>query len=122
FVYMVYYIDRHLFSNFVEYRFLKYDLMILWISSLSVVISPISDFINLETLSLPLGKVPWSAEKKQKDGSCFCIHSVYLCLFIGFLYLDGYFLIKVGKIFNDFVEYAFCAFELVFFSFSIPII
>ncbi|KAL6065991.1 hypothetical protein STEG23_002459 [Scotinomys teguina] len=36
----------------------------------------------------------------------------------GFLYLDGYFLIYVGKIFfNDFVKYVFCAFELVFFSF-----
>ncbi|KAL6093134.1 hypothetical protein STEG23_010494, partial [Scotinomys teguina] len=35
------------FSNFVEYRFLKYDLMILWISSLSVVISPISFLILL---------------------------------------------------------------------------
>ncbi|KAL6091419.1 hypothetical protein STEG23_007235, partial [Scotinomys teguina] len=54
----------------------------------------------------------------QKDGSCFCIHSVNLVLFIGFLYLDGYLLIEVGKIFfNDFVEYVFCAFELVFFSF-----
>ncbi|KAL6058359.1 hypothetical protein STEG23_024198, partial [Scotinomys teguina] len=27
-------------------------------------------------------KVPWGAEKKQKDGSCFHIHSVSLCLFI----------------------------------------
>ncbi|KAL6065227.1 hypothetical protein STEG23_027856 [Scotinomys teguina] len=56
-----------------------------------------------------LEKVPWGAEKKQKDGPCFCIHSVNLCLFI------------VGKIFfNDFVEYVFCAFELVFFSFFYP--
>ncbi|KAL6031507.1 hypothetical protein STEG23_027946 [Scotinomys teguina] len=60
---------------------------------------------------------PW----QQKDGSCFHIHSVNLCLFIGFLYLDEYFLILVGKIFfNDFVEYIFCAFELVFFSFFYP--
>ncbi|KAL6031151.1 hypothetical protein STEG23_018070, partial [Scotinomys teguina] len=66
-------------------------------------------------------KVPWGAEKKQKDGSCFRIHSDNLCLFIGFLYLDGYFLIYVGKIFlNDFIEYVFCAFELVFFSFFYP--
>ncbi|KAL6064338.1 hypothetical protein STEG23_016751 [Scotinomys teguina] len=51
-------------------------------------------------------KVPWDAEKKQKYGPCFRTHSVNLCLFI------------VGKIFfNDFVEYVFCAFELVFFSF-----
>ncbi|KAL6041175.1 hypothetical protein STEG23_022881 [Scotinomys teguina] len=58
------------------------------------------------------------AGPRQKDGPCFCIHSVNLCLFIGFLYLDGYFLIYVGKIFfNDFVEYVFCAFELVFFFF-----
>ncbi|KAL6031726.1 hypothetical protein STEG23_005675 [Scotinomys teguina] len=28
-------------------------------------------------------KVPWGAEKKQKDGSCFRIHSVNMCLFIG---------------------------------------
>ncbi|KAL6084654.1 hypothetical protein STEG23_014043 [Scotinomys teguina] len=63
-------------------------------------------------------KVPWDAEKKQKDGPCFRIHSVSLCLFIGFLYLDGYFLIYFRKIFfNDFIEYVFCAFELVFFSF-----
>ncbi|KAL6052287.1 hypothetical protein STEG23_014400 [Scotinomys teguina] len=68
----------------------------------------ISDFINLDALSLPFEKVPWGAEKKQKDGPCF-IHSVNLCLFI------------VGKIFfNDFVEYVFCAFELVFFSFFYP--
>ncbi|KAL6087449.1 hypothetical protein STEG23_020961 [Scotinomys teguina] len=68
-----------------------------------------------------LEKVPRGAEKKQKDGPCFRIHSVNLCLFIGFLYLDGYFLIYVGKIFfNDFVEYVFCAFELVFFSFFYP--
>ncbi|KAL6056131.1 hypothetical protein STEG23_003069 [Scotinomys teguina] len=53
-----------------------------------------------------LEKVPWVAEKKQKDGPCFHIHSVNLCLFI------------VGKIFlNDFVEYVFCAFELEFFFF-----
>ncbi|KAL6093832.1 hypothetical protein STEG23_023332 [Scotinomys teguina] len=59
--------------------------------------------------------------REQKDGPCFCVHSVNLCLFIGFLYLDGYFLIYVGKIyFNDFVEYVFCAFELVFFSFFYP--
>ncbi|KAL6032856.1 hypothetical protein STEG23_031066 [Scotinomys teguina] len=46
---------------------------------------------------------------KQKEGPCFNIHSVNLCLFI------------VGKIFfNDFVEYVFCAFELVFFSFFYP--
>ncbi|KAL6084101.1 hypothetical protein STEG23_031357 [Scotinomys teguina] len=81
----------------------------------------ISDFINLDALSLPFEKVLWGVEKKQKDGPCFCIHSVNLCLFIGFLYLDGYFLIYVGKIFfNDFVEYVFCAFELVFFSFFYP--
>ncbi|KAL6088635.1 hypothetical protein STEG23_010424, partial [Scotinomys teguina] len=98
------------FSNFVEYRFLKYDLMILWISSLSVVISPISFlFINLDALSLYFEKVPWGAEKKQKDGPCFHIRSVNLCIFI------------VGKIFfNAFVEYGFCAFELVFFSFFYP--
>ncbi|KAL6048962.1 hypothetical protein STEG23_028086 [Scotinomys teguina] len=30
-----------------------------------------------------LEKVLWGAEKKQKDGSCFRIHSVSLCLFIG---------------------------------------
>ncbi|KAL6082071.1 hypothetical protein STEG23_003125, partial [Scotinomys teguina] len=56
-----------------------------------------------------LEKVPWGAEKKQKDGRCFHICSVNLCLFI------------VGKIFfNDFVEYVFRAFELVFFSFFYP--
>ncbi|KAL6090402.1 hypothetical protein STEG23_026682 [Scotinomys teguina] len=81
----------------------------------------ISDFINLDALSLPFEKVPWGAEKKQKDGPCFRIHSVNLCLFIGFLYLDGYFLTYVGKVFfKDFVEYVFCAFELVFFSFFYP--
>ncbi|KAL6065485.1 hypothetical protein STEG23_011598 [Scotinomys teguina] len=54
-------------------------------------------------------KVPWGTEKKQKDGPCFRIHSVNLCLFI------------VEKIvFSDFVEYVFCAFELVFFSFFYP--
>ncbi|KAL6086332.1 hypothetical protein STEG23_037644, partial [Scotinomys teguina] len=93
FIYMVYYIDRLCcyISNFI------------------------SDFINLDALSLCLllwsilEKVPWGAEKKQKDGPCFHIHSVNLCLFI------------VGKIFfNDFVEYVFCAFELVFFSFFYP--
>ncbi|KAL6030263.1 hypothetical protein STEG23_031660 [Scotinomys teguina] len=52
-----------------------------------------------------LEKVPWGAEKKQKDGSCFHIHSVNLCLFIGKIF------------FNDFVEYVFCAFEFIFFSF-----
>ncbi|KAL6090283.1 hypothetical protein STEG23_029471, partial [Scotinomys teguina] len=47
--------------------------------------------------------------QQQKDGSCFRIHSVNMCLFI------------VGKIFfNDFVEYVFCAFELVFISFFYP--
>ncbi|KAL6041444.1 hypothetical protein STEG23_023559 [Scotinomys teguina] len=46
---------------------------------------------------------------RQKDGSCFHIHSVNLSLLL------------VGKIFfNDFVEYVFCAFELVFFSFFYP--
>ncbi|KAL6039935.1 hypothetical protein STEG23_004352 [Scotinomys teguina] len=58
----------------------------------------ISDFINLDALSLPFEKVPWGAENKeysflQKDGSYFCIQSVNMCLFIGFLYLDAYFLI-----------------------------
>ncbi|KAL6090519.1 hypothetical protein STEG23_024305, partial [Scotinomys teguina] len=44
------------FSNSVEYRFLKYDLRILWISSLSVVIIPISFLILLIwMLSLPFG-------------------------------------------------------------------
>ncbi|KAL6041511.1 hypothetical protein STEG23_029399 [Scotinomys teguina] len=47
----------------------------------------ISDFINLDALSLHFEKVPWGAEKKQKDGSCFRIHSVSLCLFIGELSL-----------------------------------
>ncbi|KAL6071559.1 hypothetical protein STEG23_024530 [Scotinomys teguina] len=69
----------------------------------------ISDFINLDALSLPFEKVPWGAEKKHKDRSCFRIHSVNLWLFL------------VGKVFfNDFVEYVFCAFELVFFSFFYP--
>ncbi|KAL6030685.1 hypothetical protein STEG23_037411 [Scotinomys teguina] len=64
---------------------------------------------------------PTIQDFQQKDGPCFCIRSVNLCLFIGFLYLDGYFLIYVGKFFfNRFVEYAFCAFELVFFSFFYP--
>ncbi|KAL6053450.1 hypothetical protein STEG23_020419 [Scotinomys teguina] len=66
----------------------------------------ISDYTNLDALSLPFEKVPWGAEKKQKDGSCLHIHSVNLCLLL------------VGKIFfNGFVEYVFYAFELVFFSF-----
>ncbi|KAL6093786.1 hypothetical protein STEG23_037160 [Scotinomys teguina] len=45
------------FSNFVEYRFLKYDLMILWISALSVVVSPLSFliFVDLDALSLSFG-------------------------------------------------------------------
>ncbi|KAL6037022.1 hypothetical protein STEG23_030137, partial [Scotinomys teguina] len=43
----------------------------------------ISDFINLDALSLTFEKVPWGAEKKQKDGPCFHIDSVNLCLFIG---------------------------------------
>ncbi|KAL6093095.1 hypothetical protein STEG23_019398, partial [Scotinomys teguina] len=42
----------------------------------------ISDFINLDALSLHFEKVPWGAEKKQKDGSCFRIHSVSLCLIV----------------------------------------
>ncbi|KAL6042935.1 hypothetical protein STEG23_014796, partial [Scotinomys teguina] len=78
FVYVVYYIDRFLyvepslhpwdeaylvmldnffdvfleFSNFVEYRFLKYDVMILWISSLSVM-SPFSFLILLIRILSP---------------------------------------------------------------------
>ncbi|KAL6036526.1 hypothetical protein STEG23_003914 [Scotinomys teguina] len=80
----------------------------------------ISDFINLDALSLPFEKVPWGAEKKQKDGSCFRIHSVSLCLFIGELspLILREINVQVGKVFfNDFVEYVFHAFELVFFSF-----
>ncbi|KAL6072176.1 hypothetical protein STEG23_011669, partial [Scotinomys teguina] len=80
----------------------------------------ISDFVNLDTLSLPFEKVPWGAEKKQKDGSCFRIHSVSLCLFIGELspLILREINVQVGKVFfNDFVEFVFRAFELVFFSF-----
>ncbi|KAL6088248.1 hypothetical protein STEG23_016115 [Scotinomys teguina] len=54
------------FSNFVEYRFLKYDLMILLISSLSVVISPISFLILLIwmlSLSLPFGDFASSSSR-----------------------------------------------------------
>ncbi|KAL6054958.1 hypothetical protein STEG23_030485, partial [Scotinomys teguina] len=67
--------------------------MIMWFFSFNLFISCyisnfISDFINLDALSAfcmwsILEKVPWGAEKKQKDGSCFHIHSVNLCLFIG---------------------------------------
>ncbi|KAL6091219.1 hypothetical protein STEG23_029272 [Scotinomys teguina] len=53
-----------------------------------------------------LEKVPWDAQKKQKDGPVF-ISILLTCVFL-----------LVGKFFfNDFVEYVFCAFELVFFSF-----
>ncbi|KAL6085878.1 hypothetical protein STEG23_033769 [Scotinomys teguina] len=56
-----------------------------------------------------LEKVPWGAEKKQKDGPVF-VSILLTCVFL-----------LVGKIFfNDFVEYVFCAFELVFFSFFYP--
>ncbi|KAL6088400.1 hypothetical protein STEG23_019143 [Scotinomys teguina] len=58
-------------------------------------------------------KVPWGVEKKQKDGSCFHIHSINLCLVIGELRP----LIVRKVFFNDFVDYVFCAFELVFFFF-----
>ncbi|KAL6061213.1 hypothetical protein STEG23_014646 [Scotinomys teguina] len=74
----------------------------------------ISDFINLDALSLPFEKVPWGPEKEvysflQKDGPCF-VSILLTCVFL-----------LVGKIFfNDFVEYVFCAFELVFFSFFYP--
>jgi hypothetical protein len=37
------------FSNFVEYRFLKYDLMILWISLVSLFASA---FVSLDILPL----------------------------------------------------------------------
>ncbi|KAL6032136.1 hypothetical protein STEG23_006897 [Scotinomys teguina] len=57
----------------------------------------------------PVLEMKTKVDVGQKDGSCFRIHSVNLCLFI------------VGKFFfNDFVEYVFCAFELVFFSFFYP--
>ncbi|KAL6092318.1 hypothetical protein STEG23_003250, partial [Scotinomys teguina] len=125
FIYMVYYIDR---LSYIE------PSLHLWDKAYLVMVDNvfdvfldcyvanfISDFINLDVISLPFEKVPWGAEKKQKYGPFFHIHSVNLCLFIGFLYLDGYFLIYVGKIFfNDFVEYVFCVFELVFFSFFYP--
>ncbi|KAL6088969.1 hypothetical protein STEG23_021126, partial [Scotinomys teguina] len=58
-----------------------------------------------------LEKVPWGAEKKQKDGPIFRIHSVNLCLFI------------VGKIFfNDFVEYVSVPLSWYSSPSSIPII
>ena len=52
FIFSKWYLSRKLsisfkFSNFAEYRFSKYDLMIFWISSVSVVMSPISFLILL---------------------------------------------------------------------------
>ncbi|KAL6085778.1 hypothetical protein STEG23_004185 [Scotinomys teguina] len=99
------------FFHFVEYRFLKYDLMILWISSLSVVISPISFLILLIwMLSLCLlRKFHGVLRRSRKMGPVF-VSILLTCVFL-----------LVGKFFfNDFVEYVFCALELVFFSFFYP--
>ncbi|KAL6065783.1 hypothetical protein STEG23_019488, partial [Scotinomys teguina] len=60
---------------------------------------------NLFDLSFGENEVLKSPTIKN-DGPCFRTHSVNLCFLL------------VGKIFfNDFVEYVFCAFELVFFFF-----
>ncbi|KAL6086478.1 hypothetical protein STEG23_033768 [Scotinomys teguina] len=95
FIYMVYYIDR---LSYVEPSLHLWDKAYLVMVNnvfemfLDCYVSNfISDFINLDALSAfwflcsmwsVLEKVPWGTEKKQKDGSCFCIHSVILCLFI----------------------------------------
>ncbi|KAL6088092.1 hypothetical protein STEG23_028949 [Scotinomys teguina] len=106
FIYMVYYIDRlsyvepslhlwdkaylivvnNVFDVFLEsvcQYFIEYFCINVHEGDCSYISNFISDFINFDALSLPFEKVPWGAEKKQKDGSCFLIHSVNLCLFIG---------------------------------------
>ena len=47
------------FSNFVEYRFSEYDLMILWISSMSVIMCLLSFLIFLIWIFTPFLLVVW---------------------------------------------------------------
>ncbi|KAL6066687.1 hypothetical protein STEG23_003348, partial [Scotinomys teguina] len=105
FIYMVYYIDRlsyveptlhlwdkaymvmmdNVFDVFLEpvcQYFIEYFCIYVHDGDCCYISNFISDFINLDALSVPFEKVPWGAEKKWKDGSCLRIHSVNLCLFI----------------------------------------
>ncbi|KAL6081500.1 hypothetical protein STEG23_016363, partial [Scotinomys teguina] len=105
FIYMVYYIDRilyvkpslhlwdkaylvmvnNVFDVFLESvcrYFIEYFCIYVHEGNCCYISNFISDFINLDALSLTFEKVPWGAEKKQKDGSCFHINSVNMCLFI----------------------------------------
>ncbi|KAL6052551.1 hypothetical protein STEG23_025301 [Scotinomys teguina] len=105
FIYMVYYIDRllcvepslhlwdkaylvmvdNVFDVFLEsvcQYFIEYFCIYVHEGDCCYISNFISDFINLDALSLPFEEVPWGSEKKQKDGPCFRIHSVNLCLFI----------------------------------------
>ena len=83
------------FSKFVEYRFLNYDLMILWFSSVSLIISPFSFVILLIWIFFLYRLVVDFVDFFKETAPCF-IDSLYcsLCFyFIDFSPQFDYFLL-----------------------------